>query len=985
MDDEYAAAHEGQVLEDEIPSAEGKILRGNTAVEIADIDSKDGKSLKVMLTDGSTADVAELSFPDAGEQELWRVIGEYAESAEAARMLLKEFRAGNLDAYKFARGAEEGFLYGMANISPGEMATRGSYVNLLDPMQRNMAYRQGQIAGERKARQRQEKIQAGKQKSSNKKGQLHFEGDRNSLTKRQKVSLQACEVIAKALGIQVYVFESERVNGKRVGDNGWYDPKDGSIHIDLHAGENAEGVMVFTLAHELGHFIKDWSPVKFRTLSKFLAEQYAKKGESVDLLVRRQQQKAEADGRKLGYEEAHEEWVCDSLETMLTDGTVLEKLSMLQAKDAGLVEKIKSFLDQFVKKLKAAYEGIRPQTVEGQIVSEMVDAAQELQELFADALIDAGENFKTAEKNTTGEGGVRYSAKDANVRYDKPITQKDVLTLREIGKKSINAFTSEDIEKAQKWAYKFYKEMGTKSPFFRAWFGDWRAYDNSPVGIVKIPKTAGKTQRSLVGIVCKDTANMDGENGWKIRISGHGERNTRAHSGKGKLSVAGLNNVIGLIENAVFLDTEVHEHHANNATEDYIAFDHKLYSLGKDELGNIALYKITVEEIYQSKSKPDDRRFHNLRYITEIEKVVENINGSSETHKENQPYTAKDVSTTKYSIRDLYGFVKEYDPEFQPKPVNPIFLNVDGTPKVVYHGSADMFDTFSYGHIGSASGVSFLGNGFYFTDKKKLAKNYGENVYECYLQMKKPYYAKEADAYRLNAKTLEKQGYDGVILNAPTGTIYMVFNNTQIKSATDNIGTFDGENSNIRYSSRSGSVSDRAMLVDLFEQMVTDSNEYKALQNYKKNMDRMMALEEKIERLGEEIRRVSFAEGPRDMEYLNNLKWQRKQAVAELDKYDNILLGLEKSGVLRAMIERNRKVITQKSRDEAWEYYRQKNETREAEIRQYYRESRRQAVERHDKAQVRQQIRKDVQRLDSLLNKGTKEKNVKLVTFLSKE
>ena len=173
-------------------------------------------------------------------------------------------------------------------------------------------------------------------------------------------------------------------------------------------------------------------------------------------------------------------------------------------------------------------------------------------------------------------------------------------------------------------------------------------------------------------------------------------------------------------------------------------------------------------------------------------------------------------------------------------------------------------------------------------------------------------------------------------------------------------------------------MSDRTMLVDLFEQMVTDSNEYRELQKYKKNMDRMLSLEEKVDRLTEEIKRVSFGEGPRNMEYLDNLKAQRKQAVAELNRYDKILLNLEKSGVLRSMIERNRQMIQQETRDKTREYYRQKNETREAEIRQYYRESRQQAVERHDKAQVRQQIRKDVQRLDSLLNKGTKEKNVKL-------
>ncbi len=68
--------------------------------------------------------------------------------------------------------------------------------------------------------------------------------------------------------------------------------------------------------------------------------------------------------------------------------------------------------------------------------------------------------------------------------WEKPITLQDVEVLRSIGRKSINAFTADEIKKAQKWAYKFYKELGTKSPFFRAWFGEWRAYDTSPAQLV---------------------------------------------------------------------------------------------------------------------------------------------------------------------------------------------------------------------------------------------------------------------------------------------------------------------------------------------------------------------------------------------------------------------------------------------------------------------------------------------------------------------
>ncbi len=44
-------------------------------------------------------------------------------------------------------------------------------------------------------------------------------------------------------------------------------------------------------------------------------------------------------------------------------------------------------------------------------------------------------------------------------------------------------------------------------------------------------------------------------------------------------------------------------------------------------------------------------------------------------------------STTTYSISDLFALVKQYDAEFSPKPVNPAFLNEDGTAKVFYHGT----------------------------------------------------------------------------------------------------------------------------------------------------------------------------------------------------------------------------------------------------------------------------------------------------------
>lgn len=137
------------------------------------------------------------------------------------------------------------------------------------------------------------------------------------------------------------------------------------------------------------------------------------------------------------------------------------------------------------------------------------------------------------------------------------------------------------------------------------------------------------------------------------------------------------------------------------------------------------------------------------------------------------------------------------DPEHASKVVNE-----DGTPKVVYHGTNAEFTVFDNSMIGSSTQVGVLGDGFYFAETKELAKMYGEQVMGTYLSIKNPYYAKPEEAFNIDAYQLEQQGYDGAIMQTARGTIYSVFDNRQVKSATDNIGTFDKGNPDIRYSSR---------------------------------------------------------------------------------------------------------------------------------------------------------------------------------------
>lgn len=404
----------------------------------------------------------------------------------------------------------------------------------------------------------------------------------------------------------------------------------------------------------------------------------------------------------------------------------------------------------------------------------------------------------------------RFNEKSPDIRFSmrgngNNITAADVHTVRSIGPKSINAFTSDDIKKSEKWAKMYFKDLDTKSPFFNAWFGNWRAYSVHPVSVADIPayEDSKEFRKGLRGTF----KNNDTE--WDIRVSREGIGNTIAHSGSGRLSEFGLSGIKELVENAVLLDSEVHEHHSNNATNDAIAFDHKLYAIGRDINSAISLYKLTIEDTFQDVKHPSDKRFHNLK---QIKKIAE-VSTDALAGKTGSDGSAASSSTIKYTVADLYEFVKAYDKDFTSAPtVNVAMLNEDGTPKILYHGTDADFTVFDRTKGRSTMDIQ----GSFFSPWEIDAEGYGSNVKAYYLNLRNP--APESVAYRAlnrfkgqnNAgirarEYLESLGYDGVNNNDEE---YIAFYPEQIKSATDNIGTFDGENPDVRFSQKNAESED---------------------------------------------------------------------------------------------------------------------------------------------------------------------------------
>lgn len=367
------------------------------------VDVKKGE-LIYKMDNGQNVSSKDISYSTSGEAVVFETLASTAQKYNMSPMSVKALARGyspesGISESDYIIGALMAYRYGTHNIKEASMDKNGSYF-ILNNVQRKIAYEAGVRDAETNLRSPSSKKKTTAAKTPGVKISVN-----KTLSSRQKVSVEAIDVLAKALGIQVDVYESKvDKNGKRIGANGWY--QNGEIHVDLFAGNNGEQTMLYTVSHELLHFIKDYSPAKYKALADFLMEEYGKKGVSVDDLVKLQMVKARKNGHNLSYDDAFEEVVADSMQSMLTDTDAISKIQKLKAQDKGLVEKIKEFFDNLLKNIKKEYAAMNPDTQEGQLVSSMVDSLERLSELFAEGVVDASNNLtksSKAEKNTTSE------------------------------------------------------------------------------------------------------------------------------------------------------------------------------------------------------------------------------------------------------------------------------------------------------------------------------------------------------------------------------------------------------------------------------------------------------------------------------------------------------------------------------------------------------------------------------------------------------
>ena len=696
-----------------------------------------------------------------------------------------------------------------------------------------------------------------------------------TLNEQQKAGIQAAEMLAK-MGVNIHVFQSRTdANGKPIGEHGSYHLRDGSIHIDLNAGNLGQGVMAYTIAHEFTHFMEQQSPAKFQAFTDALFAELdvdveAEIERKAEELKRQQPEQYKNASRETLLTDARSEVVAEACETMLTDTDAAQRIGQsLKSKDATLVEKVKQWFRDLATKLREAYKDLHPDSEIAQYAKKTIQQVDGLVQMWVDMAVDAAENYRSADGLTGPANYTADNGKKMQPRSNGSLDAAEILAIQSIGRKSINDFTTSDIQKTEAFAMRYWQEMGAKSPFFRAWFGDWRENDATPVRLANKP---GST-RGL---------HYNQDTGWNINISGKVFDENKSHNSIANREARSyIPYLDSIVENAILLDSS-----SSNPKSVNSLLMHSLYAVA--DIGNgPEVLKLYVEEMNNPNSRNTSKRAYNLQNIEKAFNAGKRVQGKTSS-------PSASASNAINNVADLFASVKSMDANFNPKPVSKT-VNADGTPKILYHQTPSDFTIFDTRHEGAGTRDSDTPFGIFLKSSDKDIGLKGGKQMALYARIANPLvvqnreelisrlrtisndYSQAADELRdLNAdyskkiedakeawnnymaewrkehpgasrkalydderfnqlfdaedelidewesearkietrckeaitRDLEAKGYDGVIIKQDKGSFgrttdaYIALHPEQVKSATDNIGTFDKNNPDIRYSQR---------------------------------------------------------------------------------------------------------------------------------------------------------------------------------------
>lgn len=390
-------------------------------------------------------------------------------------MMVNTYKYGSaMDADTFSKAFAEGVYYGRQNRR-AEDVSKNTLLGTMSESERSAAIEAGRI-GARADTERRAALAAQKTAPAPKEPERVRLELKDGIPMKQRgdrayLVYNAGRIIGSALNADVVIHDTlGEKNGHKL--NGYFNRGDNTFHVALDAGKDADGTALYTLAHEVTHYVREWSPEKYQVLSDFVGERMSARGEDLDAMIatkkellRNMEEFKDLSDSALT-DAAHEEVIADAMETVLSDGKVLQELA---ERDKSLWEKVKAWIHDAIARLKAAYAELKPNSQAAKVLKETMTSMEEIERLFTEGVTAAGERAKGAEVTRMNEEKVHVS--ESEISQENPYdTEHGVMIDDESG---TAMFSVEDIPKTESEVdaavNRLVKKLGVDEARARSW------------------------------------------------------------------------------------------------------------------------------------------------------------------------------------------------------------------------------------------------------------------------------------------------------------------------------------------------------------------------------------------------------------------------------------------------------------------------------------------------------------------------------------
>lgn len=455
----------------EIKVADAQKTESAKAAEIVNIKSVKDGVMTFEMSDGTEVSSNDITYKSKDEGLLYESVLAMGFNERIGNTVVKNLASSGMSVKAYLNNVALAYDYGVT----GQQARIDEV--LLPKELRNTLYVVGRDTAKANterliAKAREEKAVG---KATNKVTYVNDIGDKSKLNNNQKATVAVAEFIAASSPLDVRIYKSFRrgnktyinINGveQESYSNGWYAEGSNIIYIDINAGNSYEGLGVFTLSHEISHYIRHWNAEEWQKMADFIVEvidkqaakdskyatfeyslnkkfqKYKSNRKAEDALI----EEGKLDPEKATYggktdtklrDMAYEDVICDSLASLFQDKqTFVEFSDNLKKTNPSLWEKFKQAIKKFLDKIDNAlkeFAGVKAESEAGQAVQDALKEDRDrIRELFTAAFGGANENFSKAAKR--GKNSAKSSVNAESKLNSARDTLEERTAIQEMG------------------------------------------------------------------------------------------------------------------------------------------------------------------------------------------------------------------------------------------------------------------------------------------------------------------------------------------------------------------------------------------------------------------------------------------------------------------------------------------------------------------------------------------------------------------------